>query len=148
LGDFMVKLAEDTLNEVDAIMFMINAEEGYGKGDRYIINRLQEVQNRPVFLIINTIDRIHPDAILPIIDQYRDMYPFTEIIPISSLEGENVPHLLNVLQSYMPYGPKYYPDEQITDHPERFIISELVREKVLEFTREEIPHSVTVVIED
>ncbi|HLQ72386.1 MAG TPA: GTPase Era [Bacillota bacterium] len=147
LGDFMVETAEATLNEVDMIMFMINADEGFGKGDQYIIERLQRVKNRPVFLVINKIDLIHPNDIFPLIDQYRNMYDFSEIVPISSIQGNNVDNLLDIIKSNLPSGPIYYPEDQITDHPERFIISELIREKVLHLTREEIPHSVMVHIE-
>ncbi|QKY69486.1 GTPase Era [Lentibacillus sp. CBA3610] len=147
LGDFMVKLAEDTLNEVDAVLFMINAKEGYGKGDQYILDRLQQVK-RPVFLVINKIDLVHPDELLPLIDLYKDKYDFEEVIPISALQGNNMTHLLDELTNFIPEGPQYYPEDHITDHPERFIISELIREKVLELTREEIPHSIAVVIEN
>lgn len=146
LGDFMVKVAENTLNEVDAIMFMINAEEGFGRGDQYIINRLEHVK-KPVYLIINKIDRIHPEALFKLITQYKDKYPFKEIIPISALEGNNVDHLLSVIKDQLSEGPQYYPADQVTDHPERFIVSELIREKVLQQTREEVPHSIAVVIE-
>ncbi|RFA36379.1 GTPase Era [Virgibacillus dokdonensis] len=147
LGDFMVKTAINTLNEVDAILFMINAEEGYGKGDQYILDRLQKV-DKPVYLIVNKIDLVHPDKLLPLIDQYKDKHDFTEIIPISALQGNNVKHLLAVLKDQLAEGPQYYPEDQITDHPERFIISELIREKVLQFTKEEVPHSIAVVIEN
>ncbi|AUJ26237.1 MULTISPECIES: GTPase Era [Virgibacillus] len=147
LGDFMVKTAINTLNEVDAILFMINAEEGYGKGDQYILDRLQKV-DKPVYLIVNKIDLVHPDKLLPLIDQYKDKHDFTEIIPISALQGNNVKHLLEVLKDQLAEGPQYYPEDQITDHPERFIISELIREKVLQFTKEEVPHSIAVVIEN
>ncbi|WP_269412167.1 GTPase Era [Lentibacillus daqui] len=147
LGDFMVQMAEDTLNEVDAVLFMINAKEGYGRGDQYIIDRLQQVK-KPVFLIINKIDLIQKDDLLPLIELYRRKYNFEEIIPISALQGNNVIHLLEVLKSYLPAGPQYYPEDQVTDHPERFIIAELIREKVLQLTREEIPHSIAVVIEN
>ena len=147
LGDFMVNLAENALNEVDAILFMINADEGYGKGDQYILDRLQKV-NSPVFLIINKIDLIHPDDLFPLIDQYKEKYDFKEIIPISALQGNNISRLLEVLKSYLPDGPKYYPGDQVTDHPERFLMGELIREKVLELTREEVPHSIAVVIEN
>lgn len=147
LGDFMVKTAESTLNEVDIVIFMIHAKEGFGKGDQYIIERLQQV-NSPVFLLINKIDLIHPDELLPIIDMYKNKYDFKEIVPISASEGHNVNHLLNVLKGYLPEGPKYFDEKQITDHPEKFIIGEFIREKVLQLTREEIPHSITVVIEN
>ncbi|GAA0602207.1 GTPase Era [Virgibacillus siamensis] len=147
LGDFMVKIAEDTLNEVDAVLFMINANEGYGRGDQYILDRLQQI-NRPVFLIINKIDLIHPEEVFSLIEQYKDKYDFAEIIPISAREGNNVSHMLDVLKKYVPEGPQYYPEDQITDHPERFIISELIREKALQLTREEVPHSIAVVMEN
>lgn len=146
LGDFMMKVAQNTLKEVDVVLFMINAEEGYGRGDEFIIEKLQHTKT-PVFLIINKIDQIHPDQLLPLIDQYRAFYPFKEIIPISALQGNNIDTLLGQIQSYLPAGPQYYPADQVTDHPERFIISELIREKVLHLTREEIPHSVAVVID-
>lgn len=147
LGDFMVQIAENTLNEVDVVLFMIDAKEGYGRGDQYILERLQNVK-KPVFLIINKIDLIHPDDLFPLIDQYKDKCNFEEIIPISALAGNNVAHLVNTLKQHLPEGPQYYPADQITDHPERFIISEFVREKVLHLTKEEIPHSIAVVLEN
>ncbi|ALX48114.1 GTPase Era [Lentibacillus amyloliquefaciens] len=146
LGDFMVKVAEDTLNEVDAILFMVDAKEGYGKGDQYILDLLQKV-NRPVFLLINKIDLVHPDELLPLIDLYRAKYDFEEVIPISALQG-NTGLLLDEIKRHIPEGPQYYPEDHVTDHPERFIISELIREKVLECTREEVPHSIATVIEN
>lgn len=147
LGNFMVKTAEDTLNEVDAVLFMINAKEGYGKGDQYILDRLQKIK-RPVFLVINKIDLVHPDDLLPLIDIYKDKYDFEEVIPISALQGDNLTHLLGELKKHIPEGPQYYPEDHLTDHPERFIITELIREKVLELTREEVPHSIAVVLEN
>lgn len=146
LGDFMVQSSINTLNEVDMIMFMVNAKEGFGKGDQFIIDKLQNV-DQPIFLVINKIDEVHPDELLPLISLYKDKLEFSEIIPISALNGNNVNHLLDVMEGYLPEGPQFYPEDQITDHPERFIISELIREKVLHHTREEIPHSIAVVIE-
>lgn len=146
LGDFMMKVAQNTLKEVDLILFMINAEEGYGRGDEFIIERLKQT-NTPVFLIINKIDQIHPEQLLPLIEQYKELYPFKEIVPISALQGNNVDTLLQQIEAYLPEGPQYYPEDQVTDHPERFIITELIREKVLHLTREEIPHSVAVVMD-
>lgn len=147
LGDHLVKIAESTLNEVDAVLFMINAKEGYGKGDQYILDRLQKV-NSPVYLIINKVDLIHPDELFPLIDLYKDKYDFEEVIPISALEGNNVVNLLDLLEKKLPTGPKYYDEDQVTDHPESFIISELIREKVLQLTKEEVPHSIAVVVEN
>lgn len=147
LGDFMVNVAENTLNEVDAVIFMINAKEGYGRGDQYIIDLLQKVKS-PVFLIINKIDLITPEEVFKLIEQYNKMYDFEEIVPISALEGNNVDHLVDVLKGHLEEGPQYYPADQVTDHPERFVIAELIREKVLHLTKEEIPHSIAVVIEN
>ncbi|AEH47183.1 GTPase Era [Parageobacillus thermoglucosidasius] len=146
LGDFMMKVALNALKEVDLILFMINAEEGFGRGDAYIIERLKEV-NTPVFLVINKIDLVHPNDLLPLIDRYKELYPFAEIIPISALQGNNIETLVEQIKKYLPEGPQYYPPDQVTDHPERFIIAELIREKALHLTREEVPHSIAVVVE-
>jgi GTP-binding protein Era len=146
LGDFMVKAAQESIKDVDATLFMINANEGLGRGDEFIIEKLQGTKS-PVILVVNKIDTIHPDELFQIIDKYKDLYPFAEIVPISALQGNNVDRLLDVVKKYLPEGPQYYPADQVTDHPERFIIAELVREKVLHLTREEVPHSIAVVIE-
>ncbi|QJX75454.1 GTPase Era [Priestia megaterium] len=146
LGDFMMKVAQNTLKEVDLILFMINATEGLGRGDEFIIERLKDTKT-PVFLVINKIDEIHPDELFSIITNYKDLYPFAEIVPISALQGNNVGRLLDQIKQRLPEGPQYYPADQVTDHPERFIITELIREKVLHATREEIPHSIAVVMD-
>ncbi|MCP1125209.1 GTPase Era [Bacillus sp. AFS018417] len=146
LGDFMVKMAQTTIKEVDIVLFMVNAEEGFGRGEEFIIEKLQETK-RPVFLVINKIDQVHPEELLGLIDKYRTLYDFAEIVPISALEGNNVDALIGAIKKYLPEGPQYYPENQVTDHPERFIIAELIREKVLHLTREEVPHSVAVVID-
>lgn len=146
LGDFMVKIALNTFQEVDLIYFVIDASTGFGRGDEFIIEKLKNVQT-PVFLLINKIDLIAPEDLFKLIEQYRDLMDFDEIIPISALQGNNVPNLLEQTNANLEIGPMYYPKDQITDHPERFIISELIREQVLQLTREEVPHSVAVVIE-
>ncbi|WP_050180907.1 GTPase Era [Domibacillus robiginosus] len=146
LGDFMMKTAVNTLKEVDLILFMINAEEGFGGGDEFIIDKLKDIKT-PIFLVINKIDRIHPDQLMELIVQYKEFLPFAEIVPISALEGNNVDRLLEQVEKMLPEGPQYYPADQVTDHPERFIVSELIREKVLHLTREEVPHSIAVVID-
>ncbi|PEB99618.1 MULTISPECIES: GTPase Era [Bacillus] len=146
LGDFMVKMAQTTLKEVDIILFMVNAVEGFGRGEEFIIEKLKETK-QPVFLVINKIDQLHPEQLLELIDQYRKLHEFAEIVPISALDGNNVDALIGTIKKYLPEGPQYYPDNQVTDHPERFIIAELIREKVLHLTREEVPHSVAVVID-
>ena len=143
LGDYMMRVARNTLAEIDAIMFMVNINEEIGRGDEYIMEMLKHVDT-PVFLVLNKIDLVHPDDLMPTIEQYQTYMDFTEIVPISALEGHNVDHFIEVLKSYLPEGPKYYPDDQISDHPEQFVVSELIREKILHLTSEEIPHSIGV----
>lgn len=146
LGDYMVKVATDTLKEVDVVLFLVDVTAGLGGGDRFIIEQLQNVKT-PVILGLNKIDAVHPEALLPVIAQYKDLYSFAEIVPISALNGNNVGTLLEQLGKYMEAGPQYYPADQVTDHPEQFVCAELIREKILHLTREEIPHSVAVTIE-
>lgn len=146
LGDFMVDSALSSLRGVDVILLMVNAEEKRGPGDNFIIDKLKE-NKTPIFLIINKIDKIHPEKLLEIMNDYQSQLEFAEIIPISATEGNNVETLLTEITKRLPEGPQYYPEDQVTDHPEYFIVSELIREKVLELTREEIPHSVAVVVE-
>ncbi|MGO2083229.1 GTPase Era [Vagococcus sp.] len=146
LGDFMVETAYSALREVDSILFMVSADQPRGRGDDFIIERLKRAE-APIYLLINKIDKVHPDQLLPIIDDYRSELDFKEIIPISATEGNNVPTLLETLVKDMPEGPQYYPEDQVTDHPEYFIVSELIREKVLQLTEQEVPHSVAVVTE-
>lgn len=146
LGDFMMKVAYQTLREVDIVLFVVDAKEGFGKGDQYIIDQLENVKT-PVFLVINKIDQIHPDDLFETIDLYRTKYDFKEIIPISALQGNNVNTLKEQIIGYLEEGPQYYPADQVTDHPERFVVAELIREKALHLTREEIPHSIAVAIE-
>lgn len=147
LGDYMVDVSVQTLNDVDIVLFMINALEGYGKGDQFILEKLNQI-NIPVFLLINKVDKIHPDDLFPLIEQYKDTCDFEEIIPISALNGNNVPKLLTMLKEHLQVGPKYFEADQITDKTERFMISELIREKVLIYTEEEVPHSINVVVEN
>lgn len=143
LGDYMMKVAKNTLSEIDAIMFMVNANEDIGRGDEYIMEMLKNVMT-PVFLVLNKIDLVNPDELMPKIEQYQTYMNFTEIVPISALEGLNVDHFIDVLKTYLPEGPKYYPDDQISDHPEQFVVGEIIREKILHLTSEEIPHAIGV----
>ncbi|WP_135546769.1 GTPase Era [Paenibacillus cymbidii] len=147
LGDYMLKVSESTFREVDAILLLVDVEAGIGGGDRFIIERLKGIDT-PVILVLNKIDLVHPEALLPVIVAYKDLYPFAEIVPISAKNGNNVTTLLEQTVRYLPEGPQYYPADQVTDHPEQFVIAELIREKILHLTREEIPHSIAVVIED
>lgn len=143
LGDYMMRVAKNTLSEIDAIMFMVNVNEDIGIGDEYIMEMLKNVKT-PIFLVLNKIDLVHPDTLMPKIEQYQSYMDFTDIIPISALEGLNVDHFIDVLKSFLPEGPKYYPDNQISDHPEQFVVSEIIREKILHLTSEEIPHAIGV----
>lgn len=146
LGDFMVESAYSTLREVDMVLFMVPADEKRGKGDDMIIERLKEAKV-PVILVINKIDKVHPDQLLEQIDDFRDQMDFKEIIPISALQGNNVDRLLTVLTENLEEGFQYFPEDQITDHPERFLVSEMIREKILTLTEQEVPHSVAVVVD-
>ncbi|AFS69942.1 MULTISPECIES: GTPase Era [Exiguobacterium] len=146
LGDFMMKVATNALREVDAILFMINVTEPKGKGDEFIIEKLKDLDT-PIILVMNKVDLIHPNDIPPIIESYQNELDFAAVVPISALQGNNVEPLLQEIAKILPEGPMYYPADQITDHPERFIISEMIREKVLQKTRDEVPHSIAVAID-
>lgn len=146
LGDFMEKSSLSALDEVDAILYVVNAQEDRGAGDNFIIDRLKTVK-QPIYLIINKIDQVTPDRLVAVTEQYKNVLPFDQIIPVSALQGNNVNALLKQLVSDLPNGPQYYPADQVSDHPERFVVAELIREKIFELTRQEIPHSVAVDIE-
>lgn len=146
LGDFMVEAAYSTLREVDTVLFMISADEARGKGDDMIMERLKAAKV-PVILVVNKIDKVHPNQLLSQIDDYRKQMDFKEVVPISALQGNNVSHLVDILSENLEEGFQYFPADQITDHPECFLVSEMIREKVLLLTREEIPHSVAVIID-
>lgn len=147
LGDYMNQTALGTLGEVEAVLFLVDASEGIGGGDRFIAEQLSKIKT-PVMLVMNKIDKIEPPALLPLIEEYRKLHDFAEIVPISAKLGSNVDTLLDQIQKYLPPGPQYYPEDQVTDHPEQFVCAELIREKILHMTREEVPHSIAVTIED
>ena len=143
LGEYMVKSAEGTLKEVDAILFVVDATEKMGPGERYIMERL-EATKKPVILVVNKLDLIEREQALPIIANYTEKYEFAGVVPISAKEEINLDGLLEELKKYLPEGPQYYPEDMVTDQPERLIAAELVREKVLHLTRDEVPHSIAV----
>ena len=147
LGTLMNKKAYTMIDDVDIILFLIDVEKGYGKGDSFILERLKEL-NKPVILLMNKVDKIKKDKLLELINQYKDLYGFKEIIPISALKGDNVKDLIETLKKYLPDNVKYYSDEDITNVSRNFIIAEMVREKVLRFTNQEVPHSVTCLVEE
>lgn len=146
LGDYMVEAAYSALHEVEVVLFMVAADQKRGKGDDMIIERLKKL-SVPVYLILNKIDKIHPNDLLEQIDDFKAQMDFAQIIPISATQGNNFETLMSELEKSMPSGPQYFPEDQITDHPEYFVVSELIREKILQLTRDEVPHSVAVVID-
>ncbi|MCW6664178.1 GTPase Era [Aerococcaceae bacterium NML191219] len=146
LGDFMVNTAYSALKGVDAILVVVNAAEKIGPGDRTVLERVKNV-SVPVFLLVNKIDVVSPDDVLPIIESYTNNYQFDQVFPISALQGNNVPELIATLKDTMPEGPQYYPANQVMDHPEYFVVAEFIREKILLLTKEEIPHSVAVQVQ-
>jgi GTP-binding protein Era len=131
---------------VDVILMLAEATEKPGAGDRFIIETLSKVKT-PVFLLINKVDLIEKQRLLPLMQEYSGLHSFAEIIPISALKND-LGDLLDTILKHLPQGPKYFPDDQLTDQPERFIVAELVREKIFELTKEEIPYSSAVIIED
>lgn len=148
LGEYMVKAAEGTLKEVDAIIFVVDANEKFGPGEHYILERLQATK-KPVVLAINKVDLLEEkEALLPIITSYNGRYDFAATVPISAKEESNLEGLLEEVKSHLPFGPQYYPEEMVTDQPERLIIAELIREKVLHQTRDEIPHVIAVDVDE
>lgn len=147
LGERLVQVALQALNEVDIVLFLVEANHPPGPGDNYLIRQFAGLSTK-VVLVINKIDLVKREELLPLIDQFARLYDFLEIIPVSALTGENTGHLLEVVAGCLPAGPKYYPDDMITDRPEEFIIAELIREKVLYHTSQEVPHAVAVVIEE
>lgn len=146
LGEYMVKTAENTLNEVDVVLFLVEPDDVVGKGDKYILEQLKKVKT-PVILVINKIDTIEKEKLLPVIKAFKDKYDFSEIIPISAYKGENTDSLMSTLFKYMEEGPMYFPGDMITDQPERQIMAEFIREKALHCLQQEIPHGIAVVIE-
>ncbi len=145
LGNFMVKCAQTTLNEVDIVLYLIEPYEKIKDSDLKILERLKNI-NSKVFLIINKVDTVAKEKILNVINSYRSKYNFNEIIPISAIKGTNIEDLLNNIEKYLPQGPKYFPEDMITDQPERQLISEIIREKSLYLLQEEIPHGIAVEI--
>ena len=143
LGDFMERSTMSALSEVDAVLYVVAADEKRGPGDDFIINHLKDI-NQPIYLVVNKIDTVNPNELPDIVAQYKDALPFKDIVPVSALQGNNVNTLMNELFQELPVGPQYYPDDQISDHPERFVIAEMIREKVFQLTREEVPHSVAI----
>jgi GTP-binding protein Era len=147
LGEYMAKATEGALHGVDVVVFVVDVTEKMGAGEQHILKQLANVRV-PVLLAVNKVDCIPRQQSLPIIESYAKVYDFAGIVPISAREGENLEGLLAEIKKHLSEGPQYYPADMVTDQPERLIVAELVREKVLALTRDEIPHAVAVDIEE
>ena len=146
LGEYMVNVAERTVNEVDAVLWLVEQTTFIGAGEQHIARQLSTVKT-PVILVINKVDTVKKEEILAFIDAYRKILDFAEIVPVSALKGTNTDTLLDVIFKYLPYGPQFYDEDTVTDQPQRQIVSELIREKALRCLDEEIPHGIAVSID-
>lgn len=147
LGNYLNKQAYYSINDVDVILFLVDAKEGLGSGDKFIIEKFKEL-NKPVILVLNKIDKLTRDEIFLKINEYKDLYPFSDIVPVSALKNNNTKELIKVIKNYLTDNIKYYDDNYITNKPITFTIGEIVREKVFNLTEEEVPHSLTCVVEN
>ena len=146
LGEYMVNVAEKTLNEVDVVLWLVEPTTFIGAGEQHIAKHLQRVKT-PVILVINKVDSVKREEILPAIAAYKDIYDFADIVPVSARSGDNTDELLRVIMKYLPYGPQFYDEDTVTDQPERQIVAELIREKALHSLQDEIPHGIAVAID-
>lgn len=146
LGEYMVNVAERTLNEVDVVLWLVEPTTFIGAGEKHIAEQLGKVKT-PVILVINKVDMVKKEDILTFIDAYRKIYDFAEIVPVSARNGDSTDELVKVILKYLPYGPQFYDEDTITDQPERQIVSELIREKALHCLNDEIPHGIAVAID-
>lgn len=146
LGEYMVNVAEQTLKDVDVILWLVEPTTYIGAGEKHIAEQLQKT-SLPVILVINKVDTVKKEDILQVIDNYRKLYDFAEIIPASALRGQDTKDIVNSLFKYMPYGPMFYDEDTVTDQPQRQIVAEIIREKALHALDEEIPHGIAVTIE-
>ncbi len=148
LGSYMLGVSKETLGEVDVITVMVDPSKKIGAIDQWIFDEIKSFKGKtPIILLINKVDEMNKLDILPLIDQYAKLNLFQEIIPISAINGDNLEEYLQALERLLPEGPQYFPDDMITDQPEKFIVAEFIREKALENLQEEVPHGVMVVVE-
>ncbi|MCP1102754.1 GTP-binding protein Era [Aequitasia blattaphilus] len=146
LGDYMVKTATGTIQDVDVVLFLVEPTTFIGKGEQFIIEQLKKTKE-PVFLIINKVDSVQKEEVLKSIDAYKDLYDFAEIIPVSARNGDNIDALITEIYRYLPEGPMFYEEDTLTDQPMKQIVAEIIREKALHSLNEEIPHGIAVAIE-
>ena len=147
LGKYLNKSSYSSLDEADLVLFMVNAKEKLGTGDEFVLEKVKEA-NKPIFLIINKVDLIKKEDLIGIINEYNELYKFDEIIPISALKEKNIEELIKTIKKYLPDGERIYDEDEYVDKPVKFLVQELIREKVLRKTNEEVPHAVTVVVEN
>lgn len=147
LGQFMDEAAYQSLRDIDAVLFLVSGNEKKGPGDMFVLDKLKKV-TAPVFLIINKTDVMTKEDVLKKITEYHSLYDFDQIIPISARTGDNVEVVLDELKKVIPEGPKYFPDDMITDQPERLLVAEIIREKLFLSTHDEIPHAIAVYVEE
>lgn len=148
LGRALNKQAYFTINDVDIIIMVVDITEKVESGDKFVIDILKNIENKPVFLVINKIDKLPREEILSKIEEYMSLYNFTEVIPVSARKKDNIDRLIEVIKKYLPDNIKYFDSDTVTNSSPEFIISELIREKVLELTDEEVPHSVTCIVDE
>lgn len=146
LGEYMVNIAERSLNEVDVVLWLVEPSTFIGAGEKHIIEQLKKVKT-PVVLVINKVDMVKREEVFAFIDAYQKQYDFAAIVPVSARTGENTDELVKVLFQYLPYGPQFYDEDTITDQPQRQIVAEIIREKALHALNEEIPHGIAVAID-
>lgn len=146
LGEYMVNVAERTLKEVDVVLWLVEPTTYIGAGEQHIAAQLRTIRT-PVVLVINKVDTVKKEEILKFIDAYKDICDFAEIVPVSALKGQNTDTILDVIFQYLPYGPRFYDEDTVTDQPQRQIVAEMIREKALRSLDEEIPHGIAVTIE-
>lgn len=145
LDRYMQKSVEASLKEIDVILYLVEPTLKLIDRDAEVLEKFKAIKT-PVFLLVNKIDKLKDEELLPIIEGYKKIFNFNEVVPVSALDGKNVGELVAVIKKYLPEGPKYFPDDYITDQPERQIVSEIIREKALNLLKEEIPHGVAVEI--
>ena len=146
LGKYMNSQSYYSIEDTNVILFMVDATEKIGKGDKFILDKLKEVDSN-VFLVLNKVDRIKKENLFPMIEEYNKLFDFKEIIPISALKKDNIDDLIKTIKKYLDEGERYYSEDYYTDKSINFMVSEIVREKVLNLTHEEVPHAVTCVLE-
>ena len=147
LGKYLNKSSYSSLDEADLVLFMVNAKEKLGTGDEFVLEKVKDA-GKPIFLIINKIDLIKKEDLISIINEYNELYKFDEIIPVSALKEKNIEELIKTIKEYLPEGERIYDEDEYVDKPVKFLVAELIREKVLRKTNEEVPHAVTVVVEN